>query len=55
MKPKIAYLVDESEEWEGPIWKFYAEDQLPNYIDASRWSDNSTLKRIVYWEIEETE
>ena len=55
MKPKIAYLVDESEEWEDPIWKFYAEIQLPNYIDPSRWGDRSTLKRIVYWEIAESE
>ncbi len=55
MKPKIAYLVDESEEWEGPIWKFYAEDDLPEYIHLGRWGDRSTLKRIVYWEIAESD
>lgn len=51
MKPKIAYLIDESYGWdEGPHWKFYSEDDVPSYKIEHATKDS--YKRIVYWEID---
>ena len=52
MKPKIAYLIDESHGWdEGPHWGFYPEDSVPRYRIEHATKD--TYKRIVYWEIDD--
>jgi hypothetical protein len=51
MKPKIAYLIDESIGWEDPSWKFYTENEVP-YKD---YREPGTVKRIVYWEVENDE
>lgn len=54
MKPKIAYLIDETNGWgDAPDWQFYPEETVPyrNIEHASK----ETYKRIVYWEIEETD
>jgi hypothetical protein len=54
MQPKIAYLVDENAGWdEDPSWKFYTENEIPEYILLSRWQSAGKIKRIVYWETEE--
>lgn len=50
MKPKIAYLIDESGgRGQDPDWKFYAEDAVPERTIKHISKDK--LKRIVYWEI----
>lgn len=51
MQPKIAYLIDDNTGWlnEGPDWKFYTEDDVPQH----RIKNKGGWKRIVYWEVEE--
>ena len=54
MQPKIAYLVDDSEDWDDkPSWQFYDEDDASGHIRSTRWSRPEKVKRIVYWEVEE--
>lgn len=54
MKPKIAYLINESYGWtDEPDWKFYPEDAVP--YSKIEHASKETWKRIVYWEVEETD
>jgi hypothetical protein len=57
MKPKIAYLIDESGKsggWDNePDWVFYEEAALPQW--KIEHASKETYKRIVYWELEETD
>lgn len=52
MKPKIAYLIDESGGWgQDPVWMFYTEDDVPRY--KIEHAPKSSYKRIVYWEVDD--
>ena len=51
MKPKIAYLIDESHRWDEPHWEFYPEDDVPRY--KIKHASKDTYKKIVYWEIDD--
>jgi hypothetical protein len=52
VNPKLAYLIDERDDWGEPAdWKFYAEDDVPSY--KLEYARKGTLKRIVYWELED--
>lgn len=52
VKPKIAYLIDESHGWdEGPHWGFYPEEMVPRY--KIEHAPKETYKRIVYFEIDD--
>ena len=53
MKPKIAYLIDENAGWDDEAnWQFYTEEDVPHYkIEHAR---KDLVKRIVYWEIDES-
>lgn len=54
MKPKIAYLINESTGWYGDEeadWKFYPEDKIDRFLQSK--IDNGHGKRIIYWEVEE--
>lgn len=54
MKPKIGYLIDDSHGWgDAPDWVFYEEDAVPRH--KIEHASKETYKRIVYWEIEETD
>jgi hypothetical protein len=57
MQPKIAYLVDENFGWddEQPSRKFYTEEDVPEHHFFAAGNGDGRVKRIVYWEIEETE
>lgn len=56
MQPKIAYLVDENANIAEPSWKFFAENDAPDYVvNLPHWSRPEKIKRIVYWEIEDDE
>lgn len=49
MKPKIAYLIDETYDCnDKPSWKFYTEEEVPEYMLRSK-----NVRRIVYWEIDD--
>jgi hypothetical protein len=51
MKPKIAYLINESHGWgDDPDWKFYPEDDVPHWKIEHAKKDS--YKRIVYFEID---
>ena len=54
MKPKIGYLIDDNASWdEHPNWWFYTEDEVPRHkIEHAR---KGSVKRIIYWEIEESD
>jgi hypothetical protein len=52
MKPKLAYLIDEGSHFGDPSdWKFYTEVEVPSY--KLEHASSGTIKRIVYWEIED--
>lgn len=52
MKPKIAYLIDESGGWaDAPDWRFYPEDAVP--YRKIEHAPKETYKRIVYFEIDD--
>jgi hypothetical protein len=54
-RPKIAYLIDENAGWdEGPAWQFYTEIDVPSWVTRPG-AISSKVRRIVYWEIEDTE
>ncbi len=54
MQPKIGYLIDQNAGWdEDPTWQFYTEEDAPQW--KIERANRKTVKRIVYWEIEETE
>jgi hypothetical protein len=54
MQPKIGYLIDENAGWDNdPTWQFYTEKDVPRWrLEHAR---KDSYKRIVYWEIEETD
>ena len=52
MKPKIAYLIDESGGWaDAPDWAFYPEENVPRY--KIEHAPKETYKRIVYFELDD--
>ena len=52
MKPKIAYLVNESYGWDDePNWVFYTESDAP--YSKIEHASKDRVKRIVYWEVED--
>lgn len=54
MQPKLAYLIDEGGHFGDPSdWKFYTEAEVSySKIEHAR---KGTVKRIVYWEIEDAD